>query len=113
MTSVFYNNRAGVVELVDAPDSKSGSERSVGSSPTTRTTLYFSSLYLMRYSSAVKYRSHFSQSFLRALLKFTGLECTNKSLSFEIVETISAHFVDNFSCKKLRLSSFFKNGIIF
>ena len=28
---------AGVVELVDAPDSKSGSERSVGSSPTTRT----------------------------------------------------------------------------
>lgn len=29
---------AGVVELVDAPDSKSGSERSVGSSPTTRTT---------------------------------------------------------------------------
>ena len=29
---------AGVVELVDAPDSKSGSERSVGSIPTTRTT---------------------------------------------------------------------------
>lgn len=29
--------RAGVVELVDAPDSKSGSERSVGSIPTTRT----------------------------------------------------------------------------
>ena len=29
--------RAGVVELVDAPDSKSGSERSVGSTPTTRT----------------------------------------------------------------------------
>ena len=28
---------AGVVELVDAPDSKSGSERSVGSIPTTRT----------------------------------------------------------------------------
>jgi hypothetical protein len=28
---------AGVVELVDAPDSKSGSERSVGSSPTART----------------------------------------------------------------------------
>jgi hypothetical protein len=28
---------AGVVELVDAPDSKSGSARSVGSSPTTRT----------------------------------------------------------------------------
>jgi hypothetical protein len=28
---------AGVVKLVDAPDSKSGSERSVGSSPTTRT----------------------------------------------------------------------------
>jgi hypothetical protein len=27
-----------VVELVDAPDSKSGSERSVGSIPTTRTT---------------------------------------------------------------------------
>ena len=31
-------HRAGVVELVDAPDSKSGSERSVGSIPTTRTT---------------------------------------------------------------------------
>src|SRR3954451_17392165 len=31
---------AGVVELVDAPDSKSGSERSVGSIPTTRTTLF-------------------------------------------------------------------------
>ena len=30
--------RAGVVELVDAPDSKSGSARSVGSIPTTRTT---------------------------------------------------------------------------
>jgi hypothetical protein len=29
---------AGVVELVDAPDSKSGSERSVGSIPTARTT---------------------------------------------------------------------------
>jgi hypothetical protein len=29
---------AGVVELVDAPDSKSGSARSVGSIPTTRTT---------------------------------------------------------------------------
>ena len=27
-----------MVELVDAPDSKSGSERSVGSIPTTRTT---------------------------------------------------------------------------
>ena len=31
--------RAGVVELVDALDSKSSSERSVGSIPTTRTTL--------------------------------------------------------------------------
>ncbi len=31
---------AGVVELVDAPDSKSGSERSVGSIPTARTTKY-------------------------------------------------------------------------
>ncbi len=30
-------HRAGVVELVDAPDSTSGSERSVGSIPTTRT----------------------------------------------------------------------------
>jgi hypothetical protein len=30
---------AGVVELVDAPDSKSGSERSVGSIPTARTKL--------------------------------------------------------------------------
>ena len=29
---------AGVVELVDAPDSKSGSARSVGSIPTTRTS---------------------------------------------------------------------------
>jgi hypothetical protein len=29
---------AGVVELVDAPDSKSGSERSVGSIPTARTS---------------------------------------------------------------------------
>ena len=29
---------AGVVKLVDAPDSKSGSERSVGSIPTARTT---------------------------------------------------------------------------
>ena len=29
---------AGVVKLVDAPDSKSGSERSVGSTPTARTT---------------------------------------------------------------------------
>ncbi len=29
---------AGVVELVDAPDSKSGSVRSVGSIPTARTT---------------------------------------------------------------------------
>lgn len=31
-------DHAGVVELVDAPDSKFGSARSVGSSPTTRTT---------------------------------------------------------------------------
>ncbi len=31
-------SRAGVVKLVDAPDSKSGSARSVGSIPTTRTT---------------------------------------------------------------------------
>ena len=30
---------AGVVEPVDAPDLKSGSERSVGSIPTTRTTV--------------------------------------------------------------------------
>ena len=30
---------AGVVELVDAPDSKSGSARSAGSTPATRTTL--------------------------------------------------------------------------
>ncbi len=28
---------AGVVELVDAPDSKSGSARSAGSTPATRT----------------------------------------------------------------------------
>jgi hypothetical protein len=33
--------RAGVVELVDAPDSKSGSARSVGSSPTARTIIRF------------------------------------------------------------------------
>jgi hypothetical protein len=32
---------AGVVELVDAPDSKSGSERSVGSIPTARTNIFF------------------------------------------------------------------------
>jgi hypothetical protein len=31
---------AGVVELVDAPDSKSGSERSVGSIPTARTNFF-------------------------------------------------------------------------
>ena len=31
---------AGVVELVDAPDSKSGSARSVGSIPTARTRGY-------------------------------------------------------------------------
>src|SRR5579859_2120913 len=30
---------AGVAELADAPDSKSGSERSVGSTPTARTSL--------------------------------------------------------------------------
>jgi hypothetical protein len=34
------DNVAGVVELVDAPDSKSGSERSVGSIPTARTILF-------------------------------------------------------------------------
>ncbi len=33
-----FISRAGVVELVDAPDSKFGSERSVGSIPTARTT---------------------------------------------------------------------------
>jgi hypothetical protein len=32
-------SRAGVVKLVDAPDSKSGSARSVGSIPTARTIL--------------------------------------------------------------------------
>ncbi len=31
---------AGVVELVDAPDSKSGSARSVGSIPTARTSFF-------------------------------------------------------------------------
>jgi hypothetical protein len=31
---------AGVVKLVDAPDSKSGSERSVGSIPTARTIFF-------------------------------------------------------------------------
>lgn len=36
---LLRQQRAGVVELVDAPDSKSGSERSVGSIPTTRTIL--------------------------------------------------------------------------
>jgi hypothetical protein len=45
MTIAHYNRpaideaNAGVVELVDAPDSKSGSARSVGSIPTTRTIL--------------------------------------------------------------------------
>jgi hypothetical protein len=38
--SLIGSRRAGVVELVDAPDSKSGSERSVGSIPTARTTTY-------------------------------------------------------------------------
>ena len=33
----YERTRAPVVELVDAPDSKSGSERSVGSSPTRGT----------------------------------------------------------------------------
>ncbi len=33
-----------MVELVDAPDSKSGSARSVGSIPTTRTTVFLLSL---------------------------------------------------------------------
>ena len=36
---VVPRRHAGVVELVDAPDSKSGSERSVGSIPTARTIL--------------------------------------------------------------------------
>ena len=41
-----YDACAGVVKLVDAPDSKSGSERSVGSSPTARTILFpFQNLY--------------------------------------------------------------------
>ena len=35
---------AGVVELVDAPDSKSGSARSVGSIPTARTKVYLAFL---------------------------------------------------------------------
>ena len=38
--SLIGSRRAGVVELVDAPDSKSGSERSVGSIPTARTKLF-------------------------------------------------------------------------
>jgi hypothetical protein len=42
---------AGVVELVDAPDSKSGSERSVGSIPTARTT--FSSQSTSGFAAAV------------------------------------------------------------
>ena len=33
-------HRAGVVKLVDAPDSKSGSARSVGSIPTARTIFW-------------------------------------------------------------------------
>jgi hypothetical protein len=41
------SRRAGVVELVDAPDSKSGSVRSVGSSPTTRTTLFIELMALI------------------------------------------------------------------
>ena len=35
---MLEHGHAGVVKLVDAPDSKSGSERSVGSIPTARTT---------------------------------------------------------------------------
>jgi hypothetical protein len=34
---ILGHGHAGVVKLVDAPDSKSGSERSVGSIPTART----------------------------------------------------------------------------
>ena len=34
------NLRAGVAELVDAPDLGSGAERRGGSSPSTRTTIY-------------------------------------------------------------------------
>jgi hypothetical protein len=37
-SSVLHSPNAGVVELVDAPDSKSGSVRSVGSIPTARTS---------------------------------------------------------------------------
>ena len=38
-------SNAGVVELVDAPDSKSGSERSVGSIPTARTIFLFGNVH--------------------------------------------------------------------
>jgi hypothetical protein len=38
---------AGVVELVDAPDSKSGSERSVGSIPTARTIFKLSYFFIL------------------------------------------------------------------
>ena len=37
---------AGVVKLVDALDSKSSSERSVGSSPTARTNLYRRNIFV-------------------------------------------------------------------
>ncbi len=42
LASMCASRHAGVVKLVDAPDSKSGSERSVGSSPTARTITIYS-----------------------------------------------------------------------
>ena len=45
---------AGVVKLVDAPDSKSGSERSVGSIPTTRTINFLQCLCRRRPARAAE-----------------------------------------------------------
>ena len=51
---------AGVVKLVDAPDSKSGSARSVGSIPTARTTIlaHALSLYDLAHYSAQHRTAH-------------------------------------------------------
>jgi hypothetical protein len=54
-----------VVELVDAPDSKSGSERSVGSIPTARTTFStaVAELGLKGSNSSARFRIRFPQTF--------------------------------------------------
>jgi hypothetical protein len=55
------SRQAGVVELVDAPDSKSGSARSVGSIPTARTNFFNLTRFyasLLRQGSAQKPQLH-------------------------------------------------------